>query len=117
MVRSGVSSIFLDTNVLVHATIAQSLLYQTAQQTISNYKQAGVEIWISRQVLREYLAVLTRPQTFLGLGKPIPTSTLVAEVRHLQSQYRVAEEVRHVTEELLNLMSTFPIGGKQVHAA
>lgn len=111
------NSIFLDSNVLVYATIAQSPLYPTAQKAITDLKQAGTETWISRQVLREYLATLTRPQTFLGIGKPIPVPTLTAEVRHFQSQYRIAEEVHQVTEELLNLMFRYSAGGKQVHDA
>src|SRR5438876_2415071 len=100
MAMRGGNSIFIDTNVLVYATIPQSLLNQAAQMAIRGYKQAGTEIWISRQVIREYLATLTRPHTFSTLGKPIPVRTLTAEVKLFQTQYRVAEDGRVVTEEL-----------------
>ncbi len=117
MAMKAGSSVFLDTNVLVYATIPQSPIYQIAQNAILGHKQAGDEIWISRQVIREYLATLTRPNTFTSLGKPIPIETLLAEVRLFESQYRVAEDNHVVTRELLNLMAQVPIGGKQVHDA
>ena len=43
MAMTGVSNIFLDTNVVIHATVAQSPFYQAAQQKITGYKQAGTE--------------------------------------------------------------------------
>jgi len=110
-------SVFVDTNVLVYATLTPSPFHQVAQETIRDLKGSGVELWISRQVLREYLATLTRPQTFLAFGSPIAISTLIAEAKHLQTHYKVAEDDRVVTEELLNLMAIYPIGGKQVHDA
>lgn len=117
MAMLGGNSVFLDTNVLIHATIAQSQLYRIAQDKIAQLKRDGNELWISRQVLREYLAALTRPQAFLSLTRPLPISTLSQEVRHLKTQYRVAEDVLQVTEELLNLTARYPVGGKQVHDA
>lgn len=117
MAKTVGRSIFLDTNVLIHATIAQSSLFQKAQSTIAQLKADGAELWISRQVLREYLAGTTRPQTFLSLNRPLPVSTLIAQIKHLQTQYHLAEENQRVTEELLDLMIRFPIGGRQVHDA
>jgi predicted nucleic acid-binding protein len=111
------NGVFLDTNVLIHATVAQSPLFQKAQETIAQYKRNNIDLWISRQVLREYLAGLSRPQSLLSLNQPIPASTLVAEVKHLIKQYHLAEESHRVTEELLGLMISYPIGGRQVHDA
>ncbi len=117
MATTAGDSIFVDTNVLVHATIAQSPLFQQAQTAITRLKQTGREIWISRQVLREYLAALSRPQAPLVLGKLIPASTLVSEVSALQTQYRVADDNRQVTDELCRLLLQHSVGGKQVHDA
>ncbi|HEX9988320.1 MAG TPA: type II toxin-antitoxin system VapC family toxin [Chloroflexia bacterium] len=110
-------SVFLDTNVLVYATIHQSILHQEAQAAISDYKRKNVETWISRQVIREYLATLTRSNTFTSLGNPIPVATLAAEVQLFGNQYRIAEDNRVVTRELLDLITMIPTGGKQVHDA
>lgn len=117
MVMTAGSSVFLDTNVLVYATIHQSTLHQEAQAAISNYKRTGVETWISLQVIREYLATLTRPNTFASLGKPIPATTLAAEVQLFRNQYRIAEDNHAVTREPLDLIAMIPTGGKQIHDA
>ncbi len=48
--------IFLDTNILVYATVAESPWYMIASQAITTRLVAGAELWVSRQVMREYLA-------------------------------------------------------------
>ncbi|MBI3301165.1 MAG: type II toxin-antitoxin system VapC family toxin [Deltaproteobacteria bacterium] len=106
--------IFLDTNVLVYANAAESPLHQIALSAIETRYDAGVELWISRQVLREYLATFSRPQRFMN---PRPIATVIERVRYFQNRFRVAEDGPHVTERLLALMQQVSIGGKQVHDA
>lgn len=55
------TTLFVDTNVLVFATLADSPLQAEAQKAIRDPQQAGTEIWISSQIIREYLAALSRP--------------------------------------------------------
>lgn len=55
------NSVFLDTNILVYANVSESVFHQPALQAIQNLYDTGVELWISRQVLREFLTTLTRP--------------------------------------------------------
>jgi predicted nucleic acid-binding protein len=106
--------IFVDTNVLVYASVTSAPLHQVALRAIVDREQAGDQMWISRQVLREYLAVLTRPQTF---ANPIPISTLTAQVRAFESRFRIAEEGANVTSQLLSILGHFNVGGKQIHDA
>jgi len=106
--------IFLDTNVLVFANIEEAPLHAVALDAIQSRERAGREIWISRQVLREYLATLSRPQTF---SPPIPAEKLGTQVRSFMSRFRVAEDTAQITERLLDLIQQFPTGGKQVHDA
>lgn len=108
------NSVFLDTNILVYASIPESPLHLVAIQTIQALQEAGSELWISRQVLREYLATLTRPQAFT---EPIPIATLIAEIRFFANRFRIAEDNLQVTERLLALMEQVPVGGRQVHDA
>jgi len=75
---------------------------------------AGGELWISRQVVREYLATLTRTQLW---GSPQPVQVLTAEDRYFQTRFRVAEDNADVTDQLLILMETIVAGGRQVHDA
>jgi predicted nucleic acid-binding protein len=113
-VTMGVERIFIDTNILVYASIAEAPLHQIALTRLQNYEQAGCELWISRQVLREYLAVLTRPQTF---AQSVPVATLLELVHTFTQWFQIADETVLVTERLLALLNTIEIGGRQVHDA
>jgi predicted nucleic acid-binding protein len=106
--------LFVDTNILVYAAVSQSPLHAEARRAIQTQQEAGVELWISRQVLREYLATLSRPQTF---SIPQPSKVLVQDVRQLQGSFSIAEDGPAVTAKLLELLETLPVGGKQVHDA
>lgn len=114
MMNGAGSALFVDTNVLVHANVAVSPLYSLAQQAIQHYDQAGSQLWISRQVLREYLAALTRPQAYTN---PIPIASLVADVRRFEAEFQVAEDNSQVTSNLLTLVSQTNVGGKHIHDA
>jgi len=106
--------IFLDTNILVYASTIRAPLHQTAQQTIQQLYDSGRKIWISRQILREYLAALSRPQTFTN---PLPIETLIADIHQFQSRFQIAEDTSRVMERLLALMAEVAVGGRQVHDA
>ncbi|MEQ8467959.1 type II toxin-antitoxin system VapC family toxin [Coleofasciculus sp. E1-EBD-02] len=108
------NAVFLDTNVLVYANVEESLFHQSALEAIQTRYEAGIDLWISRQVLREYLTTLTRPQAFVN---PRPVEIVIARVRFFQDHFRVAEDNAQVIERLLRLMEEIPIGGRQVHDA
>jgi predicted nucleic acid-binding protein len=114
MATTAADPMVVDTNVLVYANTATAPLYPTAQARLQSLSAAGVELWISRQILREYLATLSRTQSF---SSPVPAATLIADVIRFQSQFRIAEDGPAVTASLLGLLGTIPIGGKQVHDA
>jgi predicted nucleic acid-binding protein len=114
MATTAADPVFADTNVLVYAAIASAPLYGPAFARLDAFRQAGVELWVSRQILREYLAVLSRPQPYTP---PLPTATLIADIIRFQSQFRIAEDGPVVTANLLALLGSIPIGGKQVHDA
>jgi predicted nucleic acid-binding protein len=106
--------VFVDTNVLVYAKLGHSPLHSVATAALRQLEQAGSALWISRQVLREYLAAMTRPNT---LTAPIPIATLIADVTTFAAQLQVAEDGPLIMERLLELMATVPFAGKQVHDA
>ncbi len=66
--------VFLDTNVLIYAAMAESPLHEIALKTIAESNNRGTELWISDQILREYYCVLTRPNVF---ENPLPISTII----------------------------------------
>jgi predicted nucleic acid-binding protein len=105
---------FVDTNVLVYANVAQAPLHTVALTRLQEVARTGVPLWISRQVLREYLAVVTRPQRW---SAPQPLVRALARVRYFQRRFQVADETAVVTACLLTLLRTIPAGGAQIHDA
>ena len=106
--------LLIDTNVLVYASLRNSAWHAQAIQSLHTELLAGAELWVSRQVLREYLAVLTRPGT-TTLGSP--AATAVADVAAFVTMFRVADDTSDVTTKLLALVQSVPMGGKQIHDA
>ncbi|MFH1738542.1 MAG: PIN domain-containing protein [bacterium] len=112
--NGGADPIFVDTNVLVYASIEESPFHESALRSIQHYYEAGVEMWVSYQVLREYLAVLTRPD---ALRIPQPISATVTDIQHFRKRFRMAGESAQILENLLALIQEVPVKGKQIHDA
>jgi predicted nucleic acid-binding protein len=105
---------FLDTNVLVYAASLGAPLHQRAVEELRRRHESKQDLWISRQVLREYLATLSRAQTY---STPRPLLELVEDVRYFQSRFLVADEGPAVTRRLLELIEQTEVGGKRIHDA
>jgi predicted nucleic acid-binding protein len=114
MAKTDDEPLFIDTNVLVYASVPESPFHNAAREAIFEREQAGVELWVSRQVLREYIAVLTRPQSF---SSPVSPDIVTSAVRQFQQRFLVAEESASVTDRLLALVESIAVGGRQVHDA
>ena len=69
---------------------------------------------ISRQVVREYLSVVTRPQTW---PVAITRDDALNDATRLLSSFEVLEDGPLVTESLIGLCREVPVGGRQVHDA
>lgn len=114
MATTSARTVFLDTNILLRANVAEAPLHTEALAALKALRARGDALWISRQVLREFVAVLTRPQVF---ATPRPPAIIVERVRYFQSHFWVADDTSAVTERLLTLLQTIPMGGKQIHDA
>jgi len=114
MTTTAVEPVFVDTNNLIYAQQAYSPFHAQATAKLLDLEAAGHPLWISRQVLREYLAAMSRSG---GLTAPIAMSTLVSDVQAFQTQFHVAEDGPAVMGQLLNLLAAIPCAGKQVHDA
>jgi predicted nucleic acid-binding protein len=112
--RAHPEACFLDTNVLVFAATLRSPFYRQASEEIRRRHESGQELWISPQVLREYLATLSRPQTY---SSPKSARELAGDIRYFMSRFRLAEEGVAVAEQLLGLIEKVEVGGKQIHDA
>jgi len=95
---SGVGNrIFIDANILVYVTVASAPFHREAARALRQLYVAGMQLWVSRQIIRECLATLSRPQTFM---KPLPASSLIALVEVFTRQFQIAEDGPLVMENL-----------------
>jgi len=106
--------LFIDTNILVYANASEAPCHKIALIALKQWRESGTEQWISAQVLREYMAILSRPQTF---SVPIDSKLLLERVRYFQQRFRVVYETPVITEKLLMLTQNVEVGGKQIHDA
>jgi predicted nucleic acid-binding protein len=71
-------------------------------------------IGVSPQVLREYLAAVTRPQ---ATAPALPVATAIADVRRFRAAFQIAEERPGVLDRLLQILTVHRATGRQVHDA
>lgn len=114
MATTAADPVFVDTNVLIYARQARSPFHAQATAKLQALAAAGHPLWISRQVLREYLAAMSAHG---ALTAALSMSALLTDVQTFQQQFLVAEDGPAVTSHLLNLLAAIPCGGKQIHDA
>jgi predicted nucleic acid-binding protein len=114
MAMTGADSLFVDTNVLVYANQLRSPRHAVADGLLRQADAEGVELWISGQVIREYLAAITRPQAGIE-ATPMPMA--IERARFFVQRFQLAEDGPRVRAQLLDLLAKHAIAGKQVHDA
>lgn len=106
--------VFLDTNVLVYASRPTAPEHAAARAALGAIEASGAAVWISPQVLREYLAVVTRPQ---ATAPALTMAAAIEDVRRFQASFEMAQEGSAVLERLLDLLAANPRAGRQAHDA
>ncbi len=110
----GGERLFLDTNVLASAIIPESPRYFHAQGLLRRLARSNRELWISRQIIREFIATMSRQELF---RQKFSQRDLTDAGRNLVKRYIVAEDQDIITEQLFLLLEHVPCGGKQIHDA
>ncbi len=105
---------FIDTNVLVYSRILEAPQHDVARVRLERALQDREPMRISRQVVREYLAIVTRPQTW---SLAIPRKEALQDVNRLLDSFEVLEDGPAVTDLLVELCRKVPVGGRQIHDA
>jgi predicted nucleic acid-binding protein len=108
-------TVVVDTNVLLSASDPQRALHRTALEILNNWPNQGQILAISAQVLREYLAVATRPVNVNGLGLDVHDA--LANVAAFRGRMRLIWETEQTWDRLHGLISRYRCSGKQVHDA
>lgn len=114
MATMAAERVFVDTNILASALLPESPRYFHARGILRRLAETDAEVWISRQVIREFLATMTK---YEPLWNEVSRAALIDSGRTLESHYCVAEDLPLVAEQLYFLLGHVPTGGKQVHDA
>ncbi len=105
MAMMDAEPLFIDTNILIYANVATAPFHEQALNAIKAAHQAERPLWISRQVLREFIAARTRPQTF---AQSSTSNVVIERVRYLEERFQVADDTAAVTGQLIKLMEGLP---------
>jgi len=114
MKMTDVDRLFVDTNVLIYATNESSPWHGLANVALQEARRLGIELIISTQVLREYLATATRLN---ASGSGIPRADIFENLQTFQHEFTVVEDTRLVAAALETLARSVAVAGKQVHDA
>jgi predicted nucleic acid-binding protein len=102
---------FIDTNVLVYSTAEAAPFHEQARSALA--REAAISpLAISRQVLREYLATVTRSQTW---SHALTLAEAFEDAQTFARRLVVLEDGPAVWDRLAALGRDFVFGGKQVH--
>jgi predicted nucleic acid-binding protein len=107
--------VMLDTNVLIAATDEGRAEHHDALTVVNDWAAGNTELCTSGQVLREYLAVATRPVAMNGLGLNLPDA--LGNVSAIRERTTLLAEDAKVADRLVGLLADVECRGKQVHDA
>ncbi|MBI5480339.1 MAG: PIN domain-containing protein [Deltaproteobacteria bacterium] len=102
----------IDTNVLVYSSVRESPFHDVARERLASLRAAGHELVVTRQVLREYVSVVTRPNV---LAIPRSPGDAVEDARKFTSLFQVLPEAPTALELWLQLVADHAIIGPAVH--
>ena len=105
---------FVDTNIFVNSRIPDAPDHDAARARLERALRGREPLRISRQIVREYLAVVTRPQTWTA---GISREDALDDARRLLGSFEILEDGPVVTASLIALCREVPAGGAQIHDA
>jgi predicted nucleic acid-binding protein len=106
-------NIFLDTNILVYLSNEESLFHEAALEAFRNVVEK-CDIWISRQVLREYAVVMSRQEFY---GKTLTPQEISSDIAKWEKSFNVIDETKEITDNLKKLLVKYDLKGKRIHDA
>ncbi len=115
MTAMDVERVMLDTNILLSATDEYRREHQAAREIIETSGDKGCGLCVSGQILREYLAVATRPMKSNGLG--LTTADAIANARAFLRYSHLHEESDAATGKLIEMCKVHDLRGKRIHDA
>ncbi|MBN1834050.1 MAG: PIN domain-containing protein [Deltaproteobacteria bacterium] len=107
-------SIFIDTNVLIYANNRESPLCEVARGKLDELALSGNALFVSNQVIREYLVIMTRPGF---VEKPISSESAIEDAKRITKEFTLLFPDRNSLDKLMELILKYQIKGKRIHDA
>ncbi len=105
--------LFLDTNILVYLANESDEWHEAVREKF--YKLAAFYTFcISRQVIREYAVIMTRPGI---VEQPLTPDEVAADIEKWKLICDIADETEEVTDHLMSLLKKYQLKGKRIHDA
>ena len=104
---------FVDTNILLNSRIDTAVHHQVARSMLERAFWDSEPKYISRQIIREYLAVVTRPIW----ANAIEFDVALQDIDEMFQLFRILEDGPDVTDVLLDLCRQVPVAGRRIHDA
>lgn len=105
---------FVDTNILLRALMTEMDFHSEADALLKQMLEEDAELWISGQVIREFIVQTTHPKT---LKTSLTIEQVSEQINTIKPLFSIADDTAAVRENLLNLLREYPTAGKQVHDA
>ena len=115
MALTGDDTLFVDTNVLLTATDELRPFHREAAQLLAAPAGHHRHLAVNGQVLREYLAVATRPADVNGLGLGVRDA--IDNVSEFLRWLDLYDETAEVSRRLRELVLTHGLRGRRIHDA
>jgi predicted nucleic acid-binding protein len=113
MATTSVKRLFVDTNILIFATSKDAPFQPVAESELHAWISQRTELYVSTQVLREYLAVTTRLAA--GVGAEPDYDSIAANLVEFRRAFQLLEDTVATSKKLQDLVLQFSVKGKQVH--
>ena len=107
------ANLFVDTNILVYLANENAVEHHAVVEQFETLASSRTLV-ISRQVLREYAVVMTRPGI---LETPLTPDEVANDLEQWQEIFTVLDETQDVTAQLIVLLKTYAVKGKRIHDA
>jgi len=108
-------NVLLDTNIFIRMANRGCPDHELSLSAVESLKRKQHLLCVVPQVLYEYWVVATRPATVNGLG--LSTQQAAADVKVIQSQFRLLPENQNVVHHWHTLVVQNEVSGKAAHDA
>ena len=88
------AKVFVDTNILLRTVLSKMKQHTEVDALVKRTIRDGAELWISGQVIREFIVQATHPRT---LAEPLTIEQVVQEIEAMKPLFQIADETAEVT--------------------